>query len=55
VTSADVFDLQLAATMLANDVSRIYTFNGGFCSLSRTRGISAVTPVSGTSRMSQQA
>jgi predicted nucleic acid-binding protein len=28
VTGADVFDLQLAATMLANDVSRIYTFNG---------------------------
>jgi predicted nucleic acid-binding protein len=28
VTGADVFDLQLVATMLANDVSRIYTFNG---------------------------
>jgi hypothetical protein len=28
VTGADVFDLQLAATMLANGVSRIYTFNG---------------------------
>jgi hypothetical protein len=28
VTGADVFDLQLIATMLANDVSRIYTFNG---------------------------
>jgi predicted nucleic acid-binding protein len=27
VTGADVFDLQLAATMLANGVSRIYTFN----------------------------
>jgi predicted nucleic acid-binding protein len=27
VTGADVFDLQLVATMLANDVSRIYTFN----------------------------
>ena len=25
---ADVFDLQLVATMLANGVSRIYTFNG---------------------------
>lgn len=29
VTGADVFDLQLAATMLANGVARIYTFNGG--------------------------
>lgn len=28
VTGADVFDLQLVATMLANGVSRIYTFNG---------------------------
>jgi predicted nucleic acid-binding protein len=28
VTGGDVFDLQLAATMLANDVPRIYTFNG---------------------------
>jgi toxin-antitoxin system PIN domain toxin len=28
VTGGDVFDLQLAATMLANDVARIYTFNG---------------------------
>lgn len=28
VTGADVFDLQLVATMLANDVSRIYTYNG---------------------------
>jgi len=28
VTGADIFDLQLVATMLANDVSRIYTFNG---------------------------
>ena len=27
VTGGDVFDLQLVATMLANDVSRIYTFN----------------------------
>jgi predicted nucleic acid-binding protein len=27
VTGGDVFDLQLAATMLANDVPRIYTFN----------------------------
>jgi hypothetical protein len=27
VRGADVFDLQLAATMLANDVHRIYTFN----------------------------
>lgn len=27
VTGGDVFDLQLAATMLANGVSRIYTFN----------------------------
>ena len=27
VTGADVFDLQLVATMLANGVSRIYTFN----------------------------
>lgn len=29
VAGGDVFDLQLAATMLANDVSRIYTFNAG--------------------------
>jgi uncharacterized protein len=28
VTGADVFDLQLVATMLANGISRIYTFNG---------------------------
>lgn len=28
VTGADVFDLQLAAAILANGVSRIYTFNG---------------------------
>jgi len=28
VTGGDVFDLQLVATMLANDVVRIYTFNG---------------------------
>ena len=28
VNGGDVFDLQLAATMLANDVPRIYTFNG---------------------------
>lgn len=27
VTGGDVFDLQLAATMLANDIFRIYTFN----------------------------
>jgi toxin-antitoxin system PIN domain toxin len=27
VTGADVFDLQIVATMLANDVYRIYTFN----------------------------
>jgi len=27
VTGGDVFDLQLVATMLANDVQRIYTFN----------------------------
>ncbi len=27
VTGADVFDLQIAATMQANDVQRIYTFN----------------------------
>jgi uncharacterized protein len=29
VAGGDVFDLQIAATMLANDVSRIYTFNAG--------------------------
>jgi uncharacterized protein len=29
VTGGDVFDLQLAATMLANGVQRIYTFNTG--------------------------
>lgn len=29
VTGGDVFDLQLAATMLANGVLRIYTFNAG--------------------------
>ncbi|MGA7414260.1 MAG: type II toxin-antitoxin system VapC family toxin [Bryobacteraceae bacterium] len=28
VTGADVFDLQLVATMLSYGVSRIYTFNG---------------------------
>ena len=27
VTGADVFDLQIVATMLANDLQRIYTFN----------------------------
>ena len=27
VTGGDIFDLQIAATMLANDVQRIYTFN----------------------------
>jgi uncharacterized protein len=27
VTGAEIFDLQIAATMKANDVSRIYTFN----------------------------
>jgi predicted nucleic acid-binding protein len=29
VTGGDVFDLQLVATMQANDVQRIYTFNTG--------------------------
>ena len=29
VIGGDVFDLQLVATMLANDVQRIYTFNAG--------------------------
>lgn len=29
VTGANVFDLQIVATMLANDVQRIYTFNTG--------------------------
>jgi hypothetical protein len=29
VTGADIFDLQLVAVMLANDVKRIYTFNAG--------------------------
>lgn len=29
VTGADIFDLQLVAVMLANDVKCIYTFNGG--------------------------
>lgn len=28
VTGGNVFDLQIVATMLANDVHRIYTFNG---------------------------
>ena len=28
VTGAGVFDLQIVATMQANDVLRIYTFNG---------------------------
>jgi predicted nucleic acid-binding protein len=28
VTGADVFDVQIVATMLASDVRRIYTFNG---------------------------
>lgn len=27
ITGADIFDVQLVATMLANDVHRIYTFN----------------------------
>jgi hypothetical protein len=27
VTGADVFDLQIVATMRANDVQRIHTFN----------------------------
>jgi predicted nucleic acid-binding protein len=27
VTGGDVFDLQIVATMLANEVTRIYTFN----------------------------
>ena len=27
MTGGDVFDLQLVATMQANDVQRIYTFN----------------------------
>jgi predicted nucleic acid-binding protein len=29
VTGGDVFDLQIVATMQANDVQRIYTFNTG--------------------------
>jgi predicted nucleic acid-binding protein len=29
VTGGDVFDLQIIATMQANDVQRIYTFNAG--------------------------
>jgi predicted nucleic acid-binding protein len=29
VTGGAVFDLQLAATMLANGVNRIYTYNTG--------------------------
>ncbi len=29
IAGGDVFDLQIAATMVANDVSRIYTFNAG--------------------------
>ena len=28
VTGGAVFDLQIVATMLANDINRIYTFNG---------------------------
>jgi predicted nucleic acid-binding protein len=29
VTGGDVFDLQIVATMQANDIQRIYTFNTG--------------------------
>jgi predicted nucleic acid-binding protein len=29
VTAGEVFDLQIVATMLANNVQRIYTFNAG--------------------------
>jgi predicted nucleic acid-binding protein len=29
VTGGDVFDLQIIATMQANDIRRIYTFNTG--------------------------
>ena len=42
VTGADVFDLQIAATMQANDVRRIYTFNTG--DFEMIGEISVVTP-----------
>jgi uncharacterized protein len=42
VTGADVFDLQIVATMRANDVQRIYTFN--VRDFEMIAAISAVTP-----------
>jgi predicted nucleic acid-binding protein len=42
VTGADVFDLQIVATMLLNDVQRIYTFNAR--DFEMIRAISVITP-----------
>lgn len=42
VTGGDVFDLQIVATMQANDVQRIYTFNTGDFAIFDE--ISVVTP-----------
>ena len=41
VAGPAVFDVALASTMLANDVSRIYTYDQGF---SRIPGITVLTP-----------
>ena len=42
MTGGDVFDLQIAATMQANDVRRIYTFNAAdFAAFAE---LSVVTP-----------
>jgi uncharacterized protein len=42
VTGGDVFDLQIVATMRANAVQKIYTFNIG--DFDRFAGLSVVTP-----------
>lgn len=42
IVAQDVFDVQIAATMLANGVSRVYTYDAGV--LGRVPGITVVTP-----------
>jgi predicted nucleic acid-binding protein len=42
VTGGDVFDLQIVATMQANGIQRIYTFNTGDFKL--FHGLAVLTP-----------
>jgi toxin-antitoxin system PIN domain toxin len=42
VTGSDVFDLQIVATMQANNIQRIYTFNTG--DFQKFHGLAVITP-----------